>query len=406
MEPGFYFPEGFPLIARRFRCEVFRMDKALLSVRPISGGLFAKLTATPFGQTKYRSEELFFASDNWAGAHEKINENILKNTTGKVSGYNGGELDRKVEGMLSDIFERDVAVFFVATGTAANSLAIAASGKPGSVAFCHHEAHVNVDECGAPEFFSGGRLCGVSGKLGKIDKSALLGAMAMYPKSFVHHGRPGAVTLTQSTEIGTLYSLEEIRELSEIAQAHDIPLHMDGARFANGLAAMDVSPAEMTWKAGVDFLSFGGTKNGCWCAEALICFDEGMREEMAFHHKRAGQLFSKSRFVSAQFEAYLEGGLWLDLAKHANAMTRELAEQLNGSSSVRLAWQPQANESFVIMAKSKAEALRKKGAAFFEWAVPVDHAGILDDGEDLYRLVTSFATTPDEVAEFVKLAAD
>ena len=149
---------------------------------------------------------MFFASDNWAGAHEEINQNILRHSAGKVSGYNAGELDKKVEAMLGDIFEREVAVFFVATGTAANSLALAVDARPGSVAFCHHEAHVNVDECGGPELFSGGRLCGVSGQLGKMSYGALIDAIAKFPKSFVHHGRPGAITITQSTEIGTLYT--------------------------------------------------------------------------------------------------------------------------------------------------------------------------------------------------------
>lgn len=346
---------------------------------------------------------MFFASDNWAGAHDKINENILRHSSGKVSGYNAGELDRKVERMLAEVFECEVAVFFVATGTAANSLALAASGKPGSVAFCHHEAHVNIDECGAPEFFSGGRLCGVSGKLGKMDRSALVDAVAMYPKSFVHHGRPGAITITQSTEIGTLYSVEEIAAISEVARSNDIPLHMDGARFANAVSAMEATPAEMTWKSGVDFLSFGGTKNGCWCAEALICFDPAMREEMAFHHKRAGQLFSKSRFIAAQFEAYLTDSLWLELAAHANAKTEKLAKELEGSNSLRLAWKPEANESFVIMEKSKAQKLRDEGAVFYEWGVPQDHAGIVGEGADLYRLVTSFATTDEEIDQFVAL---
>ena len=176
---------------------------------------------------------------------------------------------------------------------------------------------------------------------------------------------------------------------------------MDGARFSNALVTLGVSPAEMTWKSGVDYLSFGGTKNGCWCAEALICFDPTMREEVAFHHKRAGQLFSKSRFVSAQFDAYLTDDLWLNMANHANAMTQILTLELQQSNTVRLAWQPQANEIFVVMQKKKASEIREKGAVFFEWQAPIAHSDLLQEGEDLYRLVTSFATTSDEIEAFI-----
>jgi threonine aldolase len=344
---------------------------------------------------------MFFASDNWAGVAPEINQALLDNNTGKVSGYGAGELDKKVEAKLSEIFEKEVAVFFVATGTAANSIAIAASAKPGSVAFCHSEAHVNIDECGGPEFFSSGRLCPVAGEYGKMDPYFLRKAISNYPTSFIHHGRPGSITLTQATELGTIYSMEEIGAISEIAKETEIPLHMDGARFSNALVTLGVSPAEMTWKSGVDYLSFGGTKNGCWCAEALICFDPTMRDEVAFHHKRAGQLFSKSRFVSAQLDAYLNNELWLTMASHANQMTQILTLELQQSNTVRLAWQPQANEIFVVMQKKKASELREKGAVFFEWQVPIAHSDLLQDGEDLYRLVASFATSSDEVEAFI-----
>ena len=349
---------------------------------------------------------MFFASDNWAGVAPQINQALLDNNVGKVSGYGDGVLDRKVEARLSEIFERQVAVFFVSTGTAANSIAIAASAKPGSVTFCHSEAHVNIDECGGPEFFSSSRLCPVAGPQGKMDPRALRKAIANYPASFVHHGRPGSITLTQATEIGTVYSLDEIREISEIARENAIPLHMDGARFSNALVSLDITPAEMTWKSGVDFLSFGGTKNGCWCAEALICFNAGARGEVAFHHKRAGQLLSKSRFVSAQFDAYLNDDLWLSLARHANGMTKKLADALRKSNHVRLAWEPQANEIFVIMDKNTAAGLRAKGAAFFEWQPPLACPDLLAEHEDLYRLVTSFATSLEEVDAFARLLAE
>jgi len=346
------------------------------------------------------SLNMFFASDNWAGVAPQISQALLDQNHGKFSGYGAGELDQKVEAKLSDIFEREVAVFFVSTGTAANSIAIAATAKPGSVTFCHNEAHVNVDECGGPEFFSSSRLCGVSGKNGKMDLEALRNAIARYPASFLHHGRPGGITLTQATELGTLYAIDEIEGAAQLAKENKIALHMDGARFANALVSLGVTPAEMTWKAGVDFLSFGGTKNGCWCAEALICFNPDMREEVAFHHKRAGQLFSKSRFVSAQFDAYLKDDLWLDLAGHANQQATKLKEIFGATSWPKFAVDPQANELFVVMKKQRAQQMREAGAVFFEWDTPADHTGLLQDDEDLYRFVTSFATSDEELDQF------
>ncbi|WP_075997375.1 threonine aldolase family protein [Salaquimonas pukyongi] len=344
---------------------------------------------------------MFFASDNWAGADSRINQAIADHGSGFKSGYNNGELDRQVEAQLSRIFERDVTVFFVATGTAANSIAIASVSKAGGVTFCHEDSHLISDECGGPEFFSASRLCAVSGELGKMNPDVLKTAIGRYPADFVHHGRPSAVSITQATETGTVYSVEEIRQISAIAREHALPLHMDGARFANALVSLKTTPAEMTWKAGVDLLSFGGTKNGCWCAEALICFDSRLAGELAFHHKRAGQLFSKSRFIAAQFTGYLAGDHWLDMARHANAMTGRLAGHIKKSPNARLAFAPQANESFVVLKKAQAEELRNKGAVFFEWRLPLSHQDMLqDDTEDLYRLVTSFATSPEEVDAF------
>lgn len=344
---------------------------------------------------------MFFASDNWAGADAKINQAILDHSEGFKSGYNNGELDQEVAAQLSRIFERDVSVFFVATGTAANSLAIASVSKAGSVTFCHEDSHLVSDECGGPEFFSGSRLCPVPGKLGKMNAEALRAAIGRFPADFLHHGRPGAVSITQATEIGTVHSPDEIKAIAAIAGEYELPLHMDGARFANALVSLGATPAEMTWKAGVDLLSFGGTKNGCWCAEALVCFDPALSRELAFHHKRAGQLFSKSRFVAAQFKGYLDGGHWLDMARHANAMTSRLAAHIENSPHARLAFRPEANEIFMILKKTRAEELRRKGAVFYEWRPPLSHEDLLADSqEELYRLVTSFATSTDEVDAF------
>ena len=344
---------------------------------------------------------MFFASDNWAGADAKINQAILDHSAGFKSGYNNGELDHEVQAQLSRIFERDLTVLFVATGTAANSLAIASVSKAGSVTFCHEDSHLVSDECGGPEFLSGGRLCPVAGKSGKMDAEALREAIGRFPADFLHHGRPGAVSITQASEIGTVHTLDEISRISAVARENGLPVHMDGARFANALVSLGATPAEMTWKAGIDLLSFGGTKNGCWCAEALISFDPVLSGELAFHHKRAGQLFSKSRFAAAQFKGYLDDDHWLDMARHANAMTARLAAHIEDCPHARLAFKPDANESFMILEKARAEELRKKGAVFYEWRLPLSHEDLLqDDAEELYRLVTSFATSEEEVDAF------
>ncbi|MGI0525312.1 threonine aldolase family protein [Rhizobium giardinii] len=345
---------------------------------------------------------MIFSSDNWAGAHPVIAESLVEAASGYASAYGTSDLDKKVEKTLSEIFERDVAVFFVATGTAANSLALSSANRPGGHVFCHREAHVNVDECGAPEFFShGSRMTPVDGPLGKIDPVRLEAEIKRFPPGFVHGGQPMAITMTQATEAGTVYSLDEIDVIAHIARKFKLPLHMDGARFANALVTLDVTPAEMTWKRGIDLLSFGGTKNGCWCAEALILFDTAKASQMHYLRKRSGQLFSKSRFIAAQFDAYLGGGLWLDLARHANGMANRLAEGIEASKGARLAWPSGSNELFVILKKDTAKKLEEKSAVFYDWPVPHTLAGSIAADEGLYRLVTSFATSKEDVEQFI-----
>ena len=345
---------------------------------------------------------MIFSSDNWAGAHPVIAESLVKAAGGFASAYGTSDLDRKVEKKLSELFERDVVVFFVATGTAANSLALASANRPGGHVYCHREAHVNVDECGAPEFFShGSRMAPVDGPQGKMDPTRLEAEIRRLLRGGVHGGQPMAITLTQATEAGTVYSLAEIDAIAAIARNFSVPLHMDGARFANALIALETTPAEMTWKRGVDLLSFGGTKNGCWCAEALILFDTAKADQLHYMRKRSAQLFSKSRFIAAQFDAYLENDLWLDLARHANAMAARLAEGIKASSTARLAWPGGANEVFVILKKTTAEKLKADGAVFYDWPIPQVLSGEIAGDEGLYRLVTSFATTAADVERFI-----
>ena len=346
---------------------------------------------------------MFFASDNWAGAHPAIGEALIREQSGYANAYGTSALDRRIEARFNDIFEREVAVFFVGTGTAANSLSLSAFGKPGGVVFCHDEAHIANDEGGAPEYFTGGgRLAAVSGENGKMAPENLVRAIARYPADFIHHGQPMAVSMTQSTEVGTVYALDEIETLSKIAKERGLPVHMDGARFANGLVALDgATPAEMTWKRGVDILSFGGTKNGCWCAEAIVFMNPEDAREMPFIRKRAAHLFSKTRFISAQLDAYLTDDLWLKLARHSNAMADRLRAAFRKATQARLAWETQSNEVFIIMPEKAAAAARAAGANFYDWLPPVNQPELVKEGEVLARLVTSFATTEAEVDEFV-----
>jgi threonine aldolase len=348
---------------------------------------------------------MHFASDNWAGAHPRIAESLAAHASGFAPAYGTSDLDRKVEEKFSEIFEREVSVFFVATGTAANSLALTSVSRPGGVAFCHRESHVVEDEGGAPEYLSGGtRLHPVDGALGRIDPDGLLAKMAHFDPQFVHSGQPVAVSITQSTEIGTIYSLDEIEAIGAICREKDLPLHMDGARFANALVSLGATPAEMTWRRGIDLLSFGGTKNGCWCAEAVVVLDPGRAREMPFIRKRAAQLFSKSRFIAAQFDAYFADDLWLETARYSNAMAGRLAERIENSSKMRLAWKPQANEVFALMTSATAEMLQSKGVKFHEWKTPAgfDASGV-KAGEKLWRFVTSFATTETDIEAFGRL---
>ncbi|MBL8583077.1 MAG: low specificity L-threonine aldolase, partial [Rhizobiaceae bacterium] len=342
---------------------------------------------------------------NWAGAHPRVAARMAEASSGYAAAYGSSDLDKKVELRFAEIFEREVAVFFVATGTAANSLAMTSASRPGAVAFCHRDAHMVADECGAPEYLSGGtvRMLPVDGPIGRMDLGALRQSVARFNPGSVHGGRPTAVSITQATEVGTVYHLDEIAEIGDLCREKSLTLHMDGARFANALTSLDASPAEMTWKRGVDIVSFGGTKNGCWCAEAVILFDLDRAKDFGFARKRAAQLFSKSRFIAAQFDAYFEDGLWLDSARHANAMSTRLARAFGASNRARLAWEPEANEVFAIMARIDHARLSEAGARFYEWQPPLGFGGELGPDDRLYRFVTSFATTTEDVDRFADL---
>jgi threonine aldolase len=348
---------------------------------------------------------LNFASDNWAGASEPVIAALAEAARRGGPAYGADPLTRGIEDRFAEIFEHEVAVFLVASGTAANALGLSAYARPGGVIFCYREAHILVDEAGASEFFGGGaKVFGIDGVGGKLTSDALRSAMARFPDGAVHHGQPAAVSLTQLTELGTAYSAGEIAAVAEVARSRSAALHMDGARFAGAVAALGVRPADVTWKAGVDVLSFGGTKNGCVAAEAVVFFNPADARHFAFARQRAGQGFSKNWFIAAQFAAYLHEDHWLALARHANAMAARLAEAIASSGIARLGIEPAANEVFVVLPAEVDTRLRASGAHYHPWpADSLPPASRPAEEEVLVRLVTSWQTAPADVDRFSEL---
>lgn len=344
-----------------------------------------------------------FASDNVVGVHPRILKALADANRGTAASYAADEWTRRAEQRLSEVFERELKAFLVVTGTAANALAISALAPPYGIVFCHAEAHMMVDECGAPELFSGGaKLVGLAEPLGKITASAIAARLAHFIRG-EHDGKPAAISITQASELGTVYSPAEIKAIAELAKTRNLRLHMDGARFANALVSTGVSPAELTWKAGVDALSFGATKNGAMAVEAVIFFDPGLAEDFGYRRMRAGQLLSKGRFLGAQMLAYLEADLWLDNARHANAMAARLAKGLAASKRLRLPLPTEANEVFPIMARSLYDELRAAGVVCHLWPGAGPRSETLGADEVLVRFVTSYLTTPQEVDRLVAL---
>jgi threonine aldolase len=342
-----------------------------------------------------------FGSDNWAGASDKVMQALVAANGDLVPAYGDDVITARLERRMSELFERDVAVLLVATGTAANSLATTGFCPPQGAILAHQTAHLVTDECGAPEFFGSNKIVLLPGSRGKIAADALDDLLAK-PLRGVHHVVPSVLTVTQATELGTVYTPEELKRLSELAKAKGLTVHMDGARLGNAVAHLGVMPADITWRSGVDVLSFGATKGGCLIAEAIVLFDPGHAERFGFLRKRAGQLVSKHRVLSAQFDAWLEGGHWLELAASANQMATRLAKGIARSNNARITWQPEANELFVTMSGDVAARLQAEGGQFYEWDTdgldPADQPG---KGEALYRFVTSFKTTAQDVDAFL-----
>jgi len=346
-----------------------------------------------------------FASDNAAGIAPEILAAIARANEGAALAYGRDAWTRRVEQRFAEVFAREIAVFLVPTGTAANALALAHLTPPWGAVLCHHEAHIATDECGAPEFYGGGlKLVGLAGEAGKIAPETLQRALETGQWGGPHHVSPTVLSLSQATEVGTIYRPDEIRELAEIARAHGMLVHIDGARFGNALARMNASPAQATWMAGVDVLSFGATKGGALAAEAVVFFDPARGANMPERRKRGGHLISKHRFLAVQIEAYLADDLWLKLARQANAMADRLAAGLAAAEHVPV-WPVEANEVFVALPSQVDERLRAAGAIYYPWTTDSLPQGMeLERNETLVRLVTSFATGADEVDRFVALA--
>lgn len=346
-----------------------------------------------------------FASDNWAGAAPQIIEAVARANDGAVPSYGGDDLTKRVEARFSEIFERDCAVFFVATGGAANGLALSVLTPPYGMIVCHEESHIQMDECAGPEFFTGGaKLLPVPGFGAKLTPEGVTAALAGFPHRPPHGAPARVLSLTQATECGALYSVNELKALCGVAREAGLAVHMDGARFANAVAALGAasgaSPAELTWKAGVDALCFGGTKNGCIAAEAVVLFDPEKAADFEFRRKRAGHLWSKMRFIAAQFDAYLADGLWLDLAARANAMAARLSGGLAAIDGVEVSYPTEINEVFAVFPDGVADRLRAAGAFFYPWVTPGVTPGD-PAGGGMQRLITSFRTTEAEVDEFL-----
>ena len=332
----------------------------------------------------------YFKSDNTATASPQLLEAVIAANHGPARAYGDDDWSRRLDAAFARVFGHEVRAFPVATGTAANSLALATLVPPWGSILAHEGAHVVRDECGAPEFMTGGaRLQLLHGEDGKLTPAAVEAALRDNPPS-VHTVQPRALTLTQATEFGTCYTPAELLALATLARARGLALHVDGARFANAVAFLDCPPADISWRAGVDVLSFGATKNGALGAEAVLFFDPARAADFEWRRKRAGHLLSKMRYVSAQFVALLTDDLWKRNAEHANAMARRLAAGVEGVPGVTVTDTVAANAVFAILPPEVTRELQEE-FTFYVW----------NPGTGQVRWMTSWATTEAQVDEFV-----
>ena len=344
-----------------------------------------------------------FASDNTGPVHPNVMAALIAANTGYALPYGGDDLTAQTIQNIRDLFEApDAAVFLVSLGTAANSLILATLSQPWETVFCHTVAHIHEDECNAPEFYSGGtKLTLVPGPEAKMTAENLRRSILAEETRGVHGPQRGPVSLTQATERGTIYSLKEIQEISATAEEFGLPVHMDGARFANAVQSLGCSAAEMTWKSGVDAVTFGGTKNGLMAVEAVIFFNPKHAWEFELRRKRGAHLFSKHRFLAAQMQSYLAGDLWLDMAKKSNDGSARLVQGLKQIPEVQIDFEPQANIIFAHWARAAHQRLHAAGAQYYVMAG--DHTTGPSDELLPARLVTDWSTTPENIDKFLDI---
>ncbi len=330
-----------------------------------------------------------FASDNYAGICPEAWAALEEANQGHAPGYGDDAWTQKATDLIREIFETHCEVYFVFNGTAANSLALSSMCHSYHSILCHENAHIEADECGAPEFFSNGtKVLLMPGANGKVEPASI--ERMVKKRTDIHYPKPRAVSLTQSTELGTVYTPDELKAIWAKSKSLGLKIHMDGARFANAVAALGVSPKEVTWQAGVDVLCFGGTKNGIHVGEAVVFFDRELAREFDYRCKQGGQLASKMRFISAPWVGMLKDGVWLRHAAHANKMAEYLETKLRPFPQVNFLFPRQANAVFVELPRPIIDGLHGKGWKFYTFI-----------GQGGCRLMCAWDTTPSDVDQFV-----
>ncbi|MGR3836727.1 MAG: threonine aldolase family protein [Cognatishimia sp.] len=342
---------------------------------------------------------MFFASDNAGPVHPQVMEALANANAGYAGGYGNDPLTAEVQAQIRTVFEApEAVVHFVPTGTAANVLALATLANPWDTIYCARHAHIQMDECNAPEFYSGAKLTTV-GHGDKLDPKNLRKRIAETGVLGVHGAQRGPVSITQVTEFGQIYTLTELAELTAVAKEFDCPVHLDGARFANALVALNCSPADMTWRLGVDAVSFGGTKNGCMGVEAVVIFDPQKAWEFELRRKRGAHLFSKLRYLSAQMQGYLANDLWLQTARTANDNCARLTAGLR-AAGVTFDYEPQANMIFCPMTRGTHRRLHDAGAMYYLLAGDLEGP---DDELLPARLVCDWSITHELIDQFIDI---
>ena len=331
-----------------------------------------------------------FASDNYAGICPEAWSALADANQGHAVSYGDDTWTARAADLIREVFDMHCEVFFVFNGTAANSLSLASTGQSYHSILCHEIAHVETDECGAPEFFSNGmKVLQIPGANGKIDADGI--ERAVRKRSDIHYPKPRAVSITQATEVGTVYSVDEVKAIWAKTKQFGLTLHMDGARFANAVASLGVKPKEITWQAGVDVLCFGATKNGIAVGEAVVFFDRELAREFDYRCKQGGQLASKMRFLSAPWTGILKDGVWLKHARHANAMAQRLQAGLRSIPSVTVSYAVDSNAVFATMPAAVEAKMHERGWMFY--------TGVVTGAES--RLMCSWDTMPEDVDGFV-----